>query len=55
MMQEAVGTEIDGEIGPRTRAAIAAKPLDEVIQLYAEIRRARYRASPTSGGSAAAG
>jgi lysozyme family protein len=46
MLQEAVGTEIDGEIGPRTRAAVAAKPLDEVIQLYAEIRRARYRALP---------
>ncbi len=55
MLQEAVGTEIDGEIGPRTRAAIAAKPLDEVIQLYAEIRRARYRALPHSGGLAAAG
>src|SRR5512134_2588709 len=46
ILQEAVGTEIDGEIRPRTRAAIAAKPLDEVIQLYAEIRPARYRALP---------
>jgi lysozyme family protein len=46
MLQEAVGTEIDGEIGPQTRAAVAAKPLHEVIRSYAEIRRARYRVLP---------
>ena len=34
----------DGEIGPNTRAAIAALSVDEVLQRYAEARRARYRA-----------
>jgi uncharacterized protein (TIGR02594 family) len=43
MLQQAVETEVDGEIGPRTRAAIAARPLGQTIRRYAEIRRARYR------------
>jgi lysozyme family protein len=44
LLQRAVGTDTDGEIGPNTRAAIAALPLGELLQRYADVRRARYRA-----------
>jgi uncharacterized protein (TIGR02594 family) len=44
LLQRAVGTDADGEIGPNTRAAIAALPLGELLQRYADARRARYRA-----------
>jgi lysozyme family protein len=44
LLQRAVGTDADGEIGPNTRAAIAALPLGDLLQRYAEVRRARYRA-----------
>ena len=44
LMQRAVGSEPDGEIGPNTRAAIAALSVGRVLQRYAEARRARYRA-----------
>ncbi len=44
LLQRAVGTDPDGEIGPNTRAAIAALPLGVLLQRYAEVRRARYRA-----------
>jgi uncharacterized protein (TIGR02594 family) len=44
LLQRAAGTEADGEIGPNTRAAIAALSIDELLLRYAEVRRARYRA-----------
>ncbi|MDP1639301.1 MAG: putative peptidoglycan-binding domain-containing protein, partial [Hyphomicrobium sp.] len=44
LLQRAVGSEPDGEIGPDTRTAIAALSVEEVLQRYAEARRARYRA-----------
>lgn len=44
MLQEAVGTDVDGEIGPLTRAAIAQSPLAKTLADYAAIRRRRYRA-----------
>jgi lysozyme family protein len=44
LLQRAVGTDADGEIGPNTRAAIAALPLGDLLQRYADVRRARYRA-----------
>lgn len=44
ILQEAVGADVDGEIGPQTRGRIASKPLVETIAAYAEIRRERYRA-----------
>lgn len=43
MLQEAVGANVDGEVGPQTRASIAGKPLAETLVAYAEIRRERYR------------
>lgn len=44
LLQRTVGTEADGEIGPRTRAALAATPLDRALRTYADLRRERYRA-----------
>lgn len=46
MLQEAVGADVDGEIGPQTKSRIAAMPVAEIIKAYAEIRRRRYRALP---------
>ena len=46
LLQRAAGTDADGEIGPNTRAAIAAIPVTELIRRYADVRRARYRALP---------
>lgn len=46
LMQRAVDTDADGEIGPNTRAAIARFPVADVLHRYAETRRARYRALP---------
>ena len=45
-LQEAVGTEPDGEIGPLTEAAIARAELRETLECYADIRRRRYRMLP---------
>jgi uncharacterized protein (TIGR02594 family) len=47
MLQQAVGSEVDGEIGPLTLAAVASHPVDEALAAYAEVRRQRYRALPT--------
>ena len=47
MLQQAVGAEVDGEIGPLTLAAVASHPVDEALAAYAEVRRQRYRALPT--------
>jgi lysozyme family protein len=44
LLQRAAVTDADGEIGPNTRAAIAALPLSDLLQRYADVRRARYRA-----------
>ncbi len=46
LLQRAVGSDVDGEIGPDTRAAIARLSSEEAVQRYAEARRARYRALP---------
>ena len=46
ILQEAVGTVVDGKIGPNTRAAIARTPVAEALAAYAAIRERRYRALP---------
>lgn len=46
LLQRAVGTDVDGEIGPNTRAAISRLEVEDILQRYAEVRRARYRALP---------
>ncbi|MDX2155149.1 MAG: TIGR02594 family protein [Hyphomicrobiaceae bacterium] len=43
MLQEALGVETDGEIGPLTLGAVVAKPIPELLDRYAAIRRRRYR------------
>lgn len=45
-LQEAAGVDVDGEIGPQTRAAVAEAPVATLLERYAEIRRARYRRLP---------
>jgi len=47
MLQQAVGAEVDGEIGPLTLAAVAGRPVEETLAAYADVRRRRYRALPT--------
>jgi uncharacterized protein (TIGR02594 family) len=46
-LQEAVGAQADGEIGPETRSAILRTLVGTVLECYAEIRRRRYRALST--------
>jgi lysozyme family protein len=46
LLQQAVSTDVDGEIGPLTLQAIARLPLEEALDAYAEVRRERYRALP---------
>jgi len=45
-LQEAVGADVDGEIGPETRKAVARAPLADALDAYAAIRKRRYRALP---------
>jgi len=46
LLQRAVATDVDGEIGPLTLGAIARRPVEETLNAYADVRRARYRALP---------
>ena len=46
MLQQSASVTVDGEIGPETLAAIGARNVLDLIESYAEIRRARYRALP---------
>ncbi|CCB65593.1 TIGR02594 family protein [Hyphomicrobium sp. MC1] len=46
MLQQSVGVTVDGEIGPETLGAIGARNVVDLIEVYADIRRARYRALP---------
>lgn len=46
MLQQAAGTEADGEIGPQTLSAIARANVAMLIEDYGAVRRARYRALP---------
>lgn len=47
MLQQALGVEADGEIGPITRTAAAAAEPDAVLSTYAGLRRQRYRSLAT--------
>ncbi len=44
ILQEAAEVAVDGEIGPETLGACVAMPAAELLQRYAGVRRARYRA-----------
>jgi len=46
-LQEAVGADIDGEIGPETLGNAATRPVAETLALYAEARRRHYRSLST--------
>src|SRR5262245_45681193 len=46
LLQRAVCTDADGEIGPNTRSAIAQMPLEAVLDAYACERCSRYRSLP---------
>jgi lysozyme family protein len=46
LLQQAVGTDIDGEMGPLTLGAVARLAVADALRAYAEARRARYRALP---------
>ena len=46
MLQDTCGVAIDGEIGPDTLSAARSRPLADLIDRYARIREARYRALP---------
>src|SRR5690606_25590767 len=43
MLQQALGVVVDGEIGPQTLSAANRQPVTDVVERYADIRRARYR------------
>lgn len=43
MLQQAVATDVDGEIGPNTRRAIMNQPIERTLGKYADIRRKKYR------------
>ena len=42
-LQHAVKTDVDGEIGPLTRAAAAQQPVRHTLDVYAALRRDHYR------------
>ncbi len=44
ILQEAVGSEVDGEFGPNTRRAIAKQSVRLTLNRCADIRRKKYRA-----------
>ncbi|MEQ1578917.1 MAG: TIGR02594 family protein [Hyphomicrobium sp.] len=46
MLQEALGVDVDGDIGPGTLSAVARSEPVALIERYAGLRRARYRALP---------
>ena len=43
MLQRSLGVTVDGIIGPQTLAAANSQRVEDVINKYADIRRARYR------------
>ncbi len=46
LLQQAVGTDVDGEMGPLTLGAIASATVESSLRTYAEVRRERYRTLP---------
>jgi lysozyme family protein len=46
-LQQAAGVTADGQIGPKTIAAVTAKPADEMIEAFCALREAHYKSLPT--------
>jgi lysozyme family protein len=44
LLQAALGVEADGDVGPRTLEAAAARPAADTIRAVSDLRRSRYRA-----------
>ena len=46
-LQQAVGVTADGQIGPKTVEATTAKPADEIVAKFCDLREAHYKSLPT--------
>jgi lysozyme family protein len=46
-LQQAVGVPVDGQIGPKTLAAVTAMPADELIEKFCDLREAHYKSLST--------
>lgn len=46
-LQQAVGVSADGVIGPKTLAAVTAKPADDVIEAFCNLREAHFKSLST--------
>jgi lysozyme family protein len=46
-LQQAVGVTADGQIGPKTVDATTAKPADEIVAKFCDLREAHYKSLPT--------
>jgi lysozyme family protein len=46
-LQQAVGVDADGKIGPMTISAVTAKPADEIIEAFCALREAHYKSLST--------
>ena len=46
-LQQAVGVTADGQIGPMTGAATTAKPAEEVIEAFCNLRETHYKSLST--------
>lgn len=46
-LQQAVGVNADGQIGPKTVEATTAKPADEIVAKFCDLREAHYKSLPT--------
>ena len=46
-LQQAAGVTADGQIGPKTIAAVTAKSADEIIEAFCALREAHYKSLST--------
>lgn len=46
-LQQAIGVPADGVIGPKTLAAVTAKPAEEVIEAFCDLREAHFKSLST--------
>lgn len=46
-LQQAIGVTADGQIGPKTIAAVTAIPADQVIEKFCNLREAHYKSLDT--------
>jgi lysozyme family protein len=46
-LQQVVGVTVDGQIGPKTIAAVTSKPADTVIEAFCDLREAHFKSLST--------